>query len=153
MVDLFISLFNSSIISFGNLKIELFTFSSCHLFLYEIAVLFWTLSLKSALDRNDVENDQEVSDEIPSDARILVNNLVVHVCRDIRKLFFAITPVNEINDLGVEIDSGARAAVAIKQEAAKAALARVRLLIVLVVESEDEPAHVQRMQGDHEVKT
>ena len=70
-----------------------------------------------------------------------------------RQLFFAITPVNEKSDLGVEVDASARAAITVEQEAAKTALARIWLLMVLVVEGENEPAHVQRMQGDHEVET
>ena len=151
LLDLLIPLLYSITHSPGNYKIELFTF--CNFLLHESVVLLFPLSFKSALYRDDVENDEEVGDEVPGDARVLVDDLVIHVCRDVRQLFFAVTQVNEISDLGVEVDCSARAAVAVKQEAAKAALARVRLLTVLVVEAENKPANVHRVQEDHEVET
>ena len=151
LLDLRISLLYSVTHRPGNYKIELFAF--CNFLFHESVVLLFPLSLKSALYRNDVENDQQVCDEVPGDACVLVDDLVIHVCRDVRQLFFAITQVYEISDLGVEVDCGARAAVAIKQEAAKAALACVRLLTVLVIEAKNEPAHVHRMQENHEVET
>ena len=61
----------------GNYKIELFAF--CNFLLHESVVLLFTLSFKSALYRDDVENDKEVGDEVPGDACKLVDNLVVHL--------------------------------------------------------------------------
>ena len=68
---------------------------------------------------------------------------MAHVLRDVREPLRALAQVDVERDLSVKVDGGARAAIAVEQKAAEAPLARVRLLMVLAVERENEPAHMK----------
>ena len=76
-------------------------------------VLFVSFLFKPALDCQDVKDNEKIACEIPADPGILVNHFVPHVRLQVGQLSPALIPVEEERNLGVEINSGARAAVAV----------------------------------------
>ena len=76
-----------------------------------------------------------------------------HVIFNVWQLFCAIACIHEECNLCVEVDRRTSTAVTIEEDALNTALASIRLLAVLVIETEDQPTNVESVQENHEVET
>ena len=83
--------------------------------LHKRTVFFSLIFFKTLLDCDDIQYDHNIGEEIPSDASVLIDDLMAHVRLNVWQFFSAISQINEKGDLSVQIDYCTSAAVTVKK--------------------------------------
>ena len=86
--------------------------------LNKVIILLFFILFKASLNRDNVQYDHEIGQEVPSNAGVLIDNLMAHVSLNIWQFFRAVTCINEEGDLCIQINYSASATIAVQKQAA-----------------------------------
>ena len=154
LIQLFFPRILSFIDKLGKSTMDLLTFTPSLLFSNNRPLVDLRL-LKLSLDMQYVEDNEEISDEEPTNAGVLINNLPGQMKLNVWKFLLASITVHRPADLYIEVDGGASAAIAVDEEAPDTAGAGTTLHSPreLSHNCEEESTEMQHVDKAHQLHT
>ena len=101
---------------------------------------------------NDPKHNEWVRYEVPAYASVLIDDFLPHVVSYLRQLSLAVSSVQPICDLGVEVHGSASATIAVDEEAAETpSTGALSFPTILAVKGKDQSGEMERVNENHQL--